>query len=167
MISPERPRATPSGFTSTSVRSRAIGGGAYRTAAHEGAVPGALRLRRAAQPRTRRFPRVRYERGSRLRDGRLAVRADLPERLERRLARGAGLLQLRGANGTDEVVALDLRAAHGALQLAAAEARLHLLDLELPLAHVVEVLRRAQQDVDEHAQERHEAEEDGHPDEPR
>ena len=79
----------------------------------------------------------------------------------------AGLLQLRRADGADEEVALDLGAAHRALELAPAEPRLHLLDLELPLAYVVEVLRRAEQHVDEQADERHEAEQGAIHDEPR
>src|SRR5207247_8970546 len=84
-------------------------------------------------------------------DGRLAVRADLPERLERRLAVDARLLQLRRADGTHEELVRDFRATHRAKEIAAREPFLHRLDLELALAHVLEVLGRAEEHVDERA----------------
>src|SRR4051794_39662641 len=96
------------------------------------------------------------------------MRANLPERLERRLAVRARLLQLRRADRTDEIRHVDLRAAYGTMQVALREAVFHRLDLELPLAHVFEVLGRAEEHVDERADERHrDPEQDGHPDEPR
>ena len=45
----------------------------------------------------------------------------------------------------------DLRAADRAVEVAAGEPLLHRLDLELPLAHVLEVLRRPEEHVDERA----------------
>ena len=45
-------------------------------------------------------------------------------------------------------------AAHGTLVLAQAEPLLHRLDLELALAHVLEVFRRTKEHVDDHADER-------------
>src|SRR6266508_5335551 len=81
----------------------------------------------------------------------LAVRAHLPERLERRFAVGAGLLQLRRADGADEKLVRDLGAADRAVEIAAGQPLLHRLDLELPLAHVLEVLGRAEEHVHERA----------------
>src|SRR3954453_20248357 len=150
-ISPARRRSIASGLTRISERSTAIERGS---------------LLRAPPPPGRSCLEGRELDGGRL-DRRLAVRADLPERLERRLAVHARLLQLRRADRADEEVALDLRATHGALELTPTEPRLHLLDLELALAHVVEVLRRAQQDVDDDADDRDETEDHGHPHHPR
>ena len=63
---------------------------------------------------------------------------------------------------------VDLGAADRAVQVALREAILHRLDLELALAHVLEVLRRPEEHVDERAEERHDdADEHGHPDDPR
>src|SRR5207249_4551557 len=76
------------------------------------------------------------------RDGRLAVRAELPERLERRLAVRARLLQPRGADRADAVAGVDLRAADRTAQVAAPKALLHRPDLELALPHLLEVLGR-------------------------
>ena len=53
--------------------------------------------------------------------------------------------------GTDEEVGADLRPADRAVEVAAREPLLHRLDLELALAHVLEVLRRAEEHVDERA----------------
>src|SRR5438094_3234633 len=100
-------------------------------------------------------------------DRRLAVRADLPERLERRLAIAARLAQASRAHGAHEKGGIDLCAADRAVQLTPREALLHRLDLELALAHVLEVLGRTEEHVDDRADERHEAEQRRHPDEPR
>src|SRR5664280_1811723 len=90
------------------------------------------------------------------RDRRLAVGTDLPERLERRLAARAGLLEARGADGTDEIVGVDIDLAHGAASHALAETRLHLLYLELALVHLVQILGRTEKHVDDRAEERKE-----------
>src|SRR5712691_9814915 len=101
-------------------------------------------------------------------DGCLAVRADLPERLERRLAVDAGLLQLGRADGTHEELVRDFRAAHGAKEIAAREPFLHRLDLELALSHVLQILGWAEQHVDERADVgRNQTEDDRHRDQHR
>src|SRR5438067_124487 len=68
----------------------------------------------------------------------------------------------RGA-GSDELA--DLRATHRAVQVTARQSVLHRTDLELTLAHVFEVLGRAEQHVDEWTDERNQAEADARPDE--
>src|SRR5206468_959829 len=98
-------------------------------------------------------PRRQLERLGRL-HGRLAVRAHLPRGLERRLADVARLTQARGANGAHEERRLDLGAANRAPPLA--EPLLDRPDLEPALADVLEVLRRAEEHVDEDAEERRE-----------
>src|SRR5262249_27581706 len=101
-------------------------------------------------------------------DGRLAVRADLPGRVERAAARAAGLPELRRADRAHEVVRPDGRAAHRALLLVLAQAALDRLDLELALVHVREVLGRPEEHVDERAEEgRDRAHERREPDEHR
>ena len=77
------------------------------------------------------------------RRGRLAVRAQPPLRLERRAAALAGQLEPARAVRAGEEVGLDVAAAARAHALLA-EPALHRADLELALAHVVQVLRRAQ-----------------------
>src|SRR5437867_11837046 len=134
-ISPASRRSTASGLIRMSDRSTAIG----RTSLL-GATPSSGR----ANLEGRELDRDRLDRC-------LAVRTDLPERLERRLAVRAGLLQLRRADRTDEKLRRDLRAADRAVQVAAGEPLLHRLDLELALAHVVEVLRRPEEHVHEGA----------------
>ena len=52
-------------------------------------------------------------------DRRLAVRTDLPERLQRRLAVAARLPQPRRAHGANKERGVDVGAAHGAVQVAA------------------------------------------------
>src|SRR5690349_22862298 len=99
-ISPARRRCTASGLIRISERSTAIERGSLLRAA-----PASLRSRLERRELDRR----------RL-HSRLAVRADLPERLERRLAVDARLLQLRRAHRTDEKVGADLRAADRAIQ---------------------------------------------------
>src|SRR6266568_1104841 len=81
----------------------------------------------------------------------LAVRAHLPERLERCLAVDACLLQLRRADRTDEEFVRDLRPADRTVEVAPREPLLHRLDLELPLPHVLEILRRPEEHVDQRA----------------
>src|SRR5919106_2744357 len=92
--------------------------------------------------------------GARRLDGRLAVRADLPERLERSLATPARLLELGRANGAGQELRLDHRATHRTA-LGMAERLLHRLHLELPLANVLDVLGRPEEHVQERPQERH------------
>ena len=66
----------------------------------------------------------------------------------------ARLPQLRRADRADEELLVDLGAADRAVEVARAEPPLHRLDLELALAHVLEVLRRAEQHVDQRPDER-------------
>src|SRR2546423_1732987 len=105
----------------------------------------------APGPCTPRPPSAERRRGSRLRglDRRFAVRADLPDRVERRPAAHARLLELRGAHGTDEIAGVDLGVADGAAVVGRREAILDRLDLELALAHVLEVFGRPEEHVDE------------------
>src|SRR5579862_5342672 len=121
-ISPASRRSTASGLIRMSVRSTAIAAAGYSFA------PAPPRLERRHRDRRRL-------------DRRLAERAHLPERLERRLAARARLLQLRRADRAHEVARVDLRAAHGAVEVALREPVLHRADLELALAHVLEVFR--------------------------
>src|SRR5262245_4371274 len=74
------------------------------------------------------------------RDGRRAVRADLPDRLERRRALRARLLEPGRADGADEERRLHGAAADGAAQVVLREALLHREHLELALADVLDVL---------------------------
>src|SRR3954469_17282494 len=151
-ISPARRRCTASGFIRISERSTAIERGSL--------------LRAPPSSRRSRLERGEVDR-SRL-DRRLAIRTDLPEGLEGRLAVDACLLQLRRAHGTDEKVRADLRAADRAVEVAAGQPLLHRLDLELALPHVLEVLRRAEEHVDEGPDERRDKpEHDGHRDQDR
>src|SRR5215207_2476062 len=115
-----------------------------------------------------RFPRVaEVDRGGCL-DTRLAERADLPKRLERLLAVHSRLLELRRADGTDEKRHVDLGPADRAVEVAHREPLLHRLDLELAFAHVLEVLRRPEEHVDDRPEEgRDRAEHRGHADHPR
>src|SRR2546423_12291920 len=78
-------------------------------------------------------------------DRRLAVRAYLPERLERPVTVRARLSEFRRADRTDQELFFDLGAAHWAVQAASAEPLLHRLDLELALADVVEAFRRPEE----------------------
>ena len=78
---------------------------------------------------------------------------------------GARLAQLGRADRADEEVLVDLGPADRAVQIAGAEPLLHRPDLELALAHVLEVLGRPEQHVDERADERDEAERGRDPDE--
>src|SRR5438552_981542 len=137
-ISPASRRCTASGLIRISERSTAKAAEVY---SGRGLLSGA--------PATARRPHLERREldGGRL-DRCLAVRADLPERLERRLAVGAGLFQLRRAHRTDEEIRGHLGAADWAVEVAAREALLHRLDLELPLADVLEILRRAEEHVD-------------------
>ena len=108
------------------------------------------------------------ERGKRRRDLRRAVRADLPERLDRLPARRAGVPQPRRADRAREVRRLDLRAADRAALVDLREPLLHRLDLELALARVLEVLGRPEEHVDDRPEERREqADERREADEPR
>src|SRR6185503_7431812 len=143
---------------STSVRSTAIGGGVYSGAAF------AARWRERRRERLRlaeRFDGLRLHR-------RLAERTHLPERLERLLAVAARLPEARRADRADEEAHLDLGAADRAMHVAARQALLHRLDLELALAHVLEVLGRPEEHVDQRADEGRDQPEHGrYPDEPR
>src|SRR5207248_9827484 len=97
--------------------------------------------RRALRLRERHRSGVVLDRG-------FAVRADLPQRLERPVAVGARLAQLRRTHRAHEEVLLHLGAADGAMEIAVPEALLDRLDLELALADVLEVLGRAEEHVD-------------------
>src|SRR5581483_9292796 len=103
-----------------------------------------LRPRRLPGPAPTRGGALRRDRHCRRAggDGGLAERADLPGALERPPAARARLPQLGRAHRADEVVVLDIGAADGAAQVAAAEAALDRADLQLALADVVEVLWR-------------------------
>src|SRR5262249_3179150 len=98
--------------------------------------PGSLSRLPAARPpfRLRQRPRSRI-----VLDRRLAVGAHLPQRFERPVAAHARLPQLRRAHRADEEVLLHLGTADRAVEVAGAEALLDRLDLEPPLADVLEV----------------------------
>ena len=66
--------------------------------------------------------------------------------------------------GQIEEVLVHLGAADRAVQVAAAEPLLHRADLELALAHVLEVLGRAEEHVDHRAEERDDPEHGRDPD---
>src|SRR5262249_35970085 len=119
-ISPASARETASGFARIRVRSTAM-----RPRTLAGRASGSLRLR----PERHRLV------GD---DRRLAVRADLPGRVERAAARGTRLAQLRRADRADEVVVADGCAADRAVLLVLAQAALDRLDLELALVDVGE-----------------------------
>src|SRR4051812_11861398 len=113
MISPASRRCMASGLTRTSVRSRAIEGRTLLRRFGGGLL--LLRRRRfgrrgAAAARTRRRRGRELDRRRR-RHARLAIRADLPERLERLLARLAGLLELGRADRAHEEALLHCGAA--------------------------------------------------------
>src|SRR4029077_17717904 len=74
------------------------------------------------------------------RHGRGAVRARLPDRLERRAAPAARLLQPCGADRAHDVRRLHRRAADGALERPHPQALLDRANLELALAYVLEIL---------------------------
>ncbi len=104
--------------------------------------------------RRRRLPALAGRRGRR--GGRhrsLAVRAEPPARVERRLAAAAGVLQLGAAVRAGQEAGIGGVTAVRA-GLVGAQPALHGPDLELALVHVGQVLRRAQQHVHEHAHER-------------
>ncbi len=85
----------------------------------------------------------------------LAVGADLPARVERLAADGAGLLEPAQAARAAQERLLHLEAAVLAAEvLDAGQPRLGRGDLELALAHVVEVLGRAHDQVDDRPDER-------------
>ena len=168
MTSPVRPRSNASGLTRISVRSMAAGRLGTVTAGARRALDGCAL---GCVARARRGPRLtRRHRSGRRRGGAarppsrrlaglahlgLAVRADLPARVERLAADGARLLQPPQAARAAEERLLDLEAAVLAvLMLDVGEPRLRGRDLELPLAHVVEVLRRAHDQVDDRPDER-------------
>src|SRR5919198_3757603 len=146
-MSPARRRSIASGLIRMSERSTAIERGSLLGAAPASGRPDLER---------REFDRGRL-------DGSLAVRTDLPEGLERRLAVGPRLLRLRRAHGTDEEIGRYFRPAHRAVEISPREPFLHRTDLELALAHVLEVLRRTEEHVDERPEvRRNEAEDHGH-----
>src|SRR6266702_1728351 len=95
----------------------------------------------------------------RLSDGGRAVRAGLPERLERRLAGRAGLLELRRADRADEEGGLYCGPADRTMRLRPVEASLERAQLDLPCPNVLEGLRRPEEEVRERAGDRHEAKE--------
>src|SRR3954453_14280685 len=95
-----------------------------------------------------------------------AVRADLPQALERPLAAPARVLELRRTDGADEIGVLHYAPADRAVRLDLREPPLEGLDLDLARPRVRESLRRAEEEIDEGSQERHEPEESGRGDEP-
>ena len=99
--------------------------------------------------------------------GRGAVRAHLPDLLERRAARAARLLEARRADGADEEGCVHLAAADRAMQVALGQPVLEGAVLELAVAALLDRVRRPQEEVDDRADERrHEAEQGRHSDEP-
>ena len=85
----------------------------------------------------------------------LAVRADRPRRIERLLAARARIPQLaQAARAAQEVALHDVVAVRAQRVVKLCQARLGGLDLQLALAHVREVLRRAHDRVDDRAHER-------------
>src|SRR4249920_2138456 len=146
-ISPASERSTASGLIRIRVRSTATARAILLGAPPPGGLPGVAEV----------------DRGGRL-DARLAIRADLPERLERLLAVHAGLLELGRADRADEVRRVDLGPADGAVEVAEREPLLHRLDLELALADVLEILRGPEEHVDDRPDEgRDRAEDRRHP----
>src|SRR5207249_3779622 len=113
-ISPASLRSTASGLIRISDRSTAI----ERTS-----------LLGASPPSGRSHLEGRELHRRRL-DRRLAVRTHLPERLQRSLAIGAGLLELRRADRADEELVRHLGATDGTVEVAARQTLLHRLDLE-------------------------------------
>src|SRR5207302_9024543 len=107
-----------------------------------------------------------YRRRRRGLDRGLAVRAHLLQRLERRPALHARLPELRRADRAHEIARVDVRAADGTDEAAPRQPVLHGLDLQLALAHVLEVLRWPEEHVDERAGIRHEPERRREADEP-
>src|SRR5687767_7664063 len=140
MISPVRLRANASGFTRIRVRSK------RRPFVWSGADCRLL-LRGRGAPAAR----------CRLADLGLAVRADLPTRVERLAARAARLLQPAQAAWAAEEALLDVEVAIGAREVVhVGEPRLRSGDLELALAPILEELRRPDDHVDDRADEREE-----------
>src|SRR3954470_13417959 len=148
MISPDSPRAKASGLTRIRVRSMA-GSLVSELAGLDRRLLVALLVGGG----TPTAPRLQS-----LGDLRLAVRAHRPVRLERLAARDTGVLELALAVRAAQEVLLDLVVAVRAEQVAhRVQPRLGGLHLELALAHVVEVLRRADDHVDDRADEREQA----------
>src|SRR5215211_3439879 len=165
-ISPVRPRSNASGFTRMSVRSispRTVGDRGRRGPDAE------ERRSQTSRPcgRPGGLPR-RHRPGGRCRPPRtppcslhlladlgLAVRADLPARVERLAADGAGLLQAPQAARAAEERLLDLEAAVLALLvLEIREPGLRRGDLDLALTYVHQVLGRANDEVHDRPDER-------------
>src|SRR5581483_9956323 len=82
-----------------------------------------------------------------------AVGTRLPDRLHRGPAPRARLLQPRRADRADDVRRLDGGPADGALERAQLQPLLDRADLQLALAHVLEVLRRTDEEVHDRAEE--------------
>src|SRR5512133_537306 len=94
-------------------------------------------------------------RGRDARDLGLAVRADAPRRVQRLGAVHARVLELAHATRAAQELALDLGVAMRAQEVVQrVQPRLRRLHLELALAHVLEVLGRAHDHVDDRAHER-------------
>src|ERR671917_180977 len=135
-ISPVRRRSKASGFTRIRVRSIDLlsgQGAGGREDSHPCAAGRAGRFGAAGTGAARL--------GRRLTDFGLAVGADLPARIQRAGADGAGFLEAAQAARAAQEVVLHVVPAVGALGvLQAREPRLGRRDLELALAHVLEVL---------------------------
>src|SRR5262245_34396186 len=141
-ISPARPRLTASGLIRTRVRSSAMPRRSLLVGAQVlGGVPldagaaSAGRAQRRLEDLRRADRRVVVDRGA-THDRGLAVGTHLPERLQRRLAGRARLLQLGRADRADEEVGLDDGTANRTVRVPLAELLLHRADLELTLPPV-------------------------------
>ena len=153
MISPVRLRAKASGLMRMRVRSI---GPRHPTRASATGVAGERLERRRLLRRRRRAARA-ARRGRDAGDLRLAVRAELPLRVERPRAVRARVLELAHAVRAAQEVGLDLEVAVRAqVEVHRVHPRLGGLHLELALADVVEVLRRAHDHVDDRPDEREE-----------
>src|SRR5690349_17463364 len=104
-----RPRISPASR-------RCIASGLIRISERSTAIERGSLLRAPSASRRSRLERRELD-GGRL-DRRLAVWTHLPERLERRLAVHARLLQLRGADRADEELRADLGAADRTVEVA-------------------------------------------------
>src|SRR5688572_25825073 len=142
-------RGRPRGPWLGCLRGAVLGGGS----AARGTLP--RRRRVLARPRRRRAPVLGLRLAPRAAgQGRLAVRAERPARVDGLAAALAGVLEAALAVGAPQVGLLYGEVAVGAGQLGQlAHAQLGGLDLDLALARVLEVLRRAQDRVDRRANE--------------
>ena len=170
MISPVRLRSKASGLTRIRVLSTWLLSVGVTARGGRSAVPrrrcrpaagGGLAVGRGADRGRARVPARARRSGPARRAGPawpdlgLAVGADLPARVERLAALGARLLEPAQAARAAQEALLDLEVAvRAGLLVEAFQPGLGGRDLELALAHVVEVLGRAHDHVDDRADER-------------